>query len=365
MLPHLGLQSLYFWLKLIWLDFRLPRSQVDAIGPSQTQWLMLPPGPRPCKVHVNLGSLQMKPGTVRHRWQPGPLILVTWSEPTCSFLLPSLLYQATWILVYEAAKNRRVAWWGRTDRSAPAPHPVSWGLHASGGGPAPRRPVSGPPCLAQLHFQSSIKIPRLPMAQWERIHLPMQETRIWSLAWEDPTKPVSHSYWACAPQQEKPLLWEAHALPLEKSRTAKKTQHGQKERKLFIQKTTNCLLLGLSFSGFVALCGHGSLLDMAHEWWEQGGTRRFGALPGGRPGVQSRSAPVRPPLLSLQPAGSGEAQRTCCGSGSQSLFLTSFFKCLVSTAPLCPSAQCPSAWLEIVLLELIICGLRRIFFFLI
>ena len=49
-----------------------------------------------------------------------------------------------------------------TDRSAPAPYPVSWGLHASGGGPAPRRPVSGPPCLAQLHFKSSIKIPRLP-----------------------------------------------------------------------------------------------------------------------------------------------------------------------------------------------------------
>ena len=165
-LPCLELQILYFWPKLIWLDFRLPHSQgfpggsdkasawnagdpgsipgsgrspgegngnplqysclenpmeggawwvgyspwgckesdtterlhshfhsqVDATGPSQTQWLMLPPGPRPCKVYVNLGSLWMKPGTVMHRWQPKPLILVTWSEPTCSFLGPSLLY---------------------------------------------------------------------------------------------------------------------------------------------------------------------------------------------------------------------------------------------------------------------------------
>ena len=98
-------------------------SQVDATGPSQTQWLMLPPGPRPCKVHVNLGSLWMKPGTVMHKWQPKPLILVTWSEPTCSFLGPSLLYQATWILVYEAAKHRRVAWWGRWLTGAPL-HPT-------------------------------------------------------------------------------------------------------------------------------------------------------------------------------------------------------------------------------------------------
>ena len=26
------------------------------------------------------------------------------------------------------------------------------------------------------------------------------------------TKPTCHNYWACAPQQEKPLQWEAHAL---------------------------------------------------------------------------------------------------------------------------------------------------------
>ena len=59
----------------------------------------------------------------------------------------------------------------------------------------------------------------------------MQGTRAWALVWEDPTcrgatKPVHHNYWACAlepashnywarapraraPQQEKPLQWEA------------------------------------------------------------------------------------------------------------------------------------------------------------
>ena len=41
------------------------------------------------------------------------------------------------------------------------------------------------------------------VAQWLRIHLPLQETRVWSLIQEDPTchgatKPISHNYWACA-----------------------------------------------------------------------------------------------------------------------------------------------------------------------
>ena len=79
-------------------------------------------------------------------------------------------------------------------------------------------------------------------AQWLRIHLPMQGTRVRALVREDPTchgatKPVRHNYWACAlepashnywsprattteacvprahaPQREKPPQWEAHAL---------------------------------------------------------------------------------------------------------------------------------------------------------
>ena len=76
--------------------------------------------------------------------------------------------------------------------------------------------------------------------QWLRIHLPMQGTWVQALVREDltchgATKPVSHNYWACAPEpashnywahvpqqlkpgrlepvlpNEKPLQWEAHA----------------------------------------------------------------------------------------------------------------------------------------------------------
>ena len=57
------------------------------------------------------------------------------------------------------------------------------------------------------------------VAQWLRICLPMQGTRVRALVWEDPTchgatKPVSHKYWAwasgaCAPQRERPRQWEA------------------------------------------------------------------------------------------------------------------------------------------------------------
>ena len=52
------------------------------------------------------------------------------------------------------------------------------------------------------------------VAQWLRICLPMQGTRVRALVWEDPTccgatRPMSHNYWACtsgvcAPQQERP-----------------------------------------------------------------------------------------------------------------------------------------------------------------
>ena len=52
------------------------------------------------------------------------------------------------------------------------------------------------------------------VAQWLRICLLMQGTRVRALVWEDPTcrgaaGPVSHNYWACAsgacaPQQERP-----------------------------------------------------------------------------------------------------------------------------------------------------------------
>ena len=71
------------------------------------------------------------------------------------------------------------------------------------------------------------------VAQWLRICLPMQGTRVRALVRGDPTcrratKPMHHNYWACAlesvshnywahvpraraPQQEKPQQWEARA----------------------------------------------------------------------------------------------------------------------------------------------------------
>ena len=59
--------------------------------------------------------------------------------------------------------------------------------------------------------------------QWLRICPPVQETWVQSLTQEDPTccratKPMHHSYWACALEptiHEKPQQWEAHALQLE------------------------------------------------------------------------------------------------------------------------------------------------------
>ena len=74
----------------------------------------------------------------------------------------------------------------------------------------------------------------------------MQETRVRSLIWEDPTfcrgmKLVYHNYWAHMPQllkpvrprvsalkQEKLPQWEARTLQLEKAQAAMKIQHSQK-----------------------------------------------------------------------------------------------------------------------------------------
>ena len=60
--------------------------------------------------------------------------------------------------------------------------------------------------------KSNIKLGASLVAQWLRICLPMQGTRVRALVWEDPTccgvtGPMSHNYWACAsaacaPQQE-------------------------------------------------------------------------------------------------------------------------------------------------------------------
>ena len=117
------------------------------------------------------------------------------------------------------------------------------------------------------------------MAQWLRIHLPMQGTQVWSLVWEDPTccrapKPMCHNYWACAlepvchnywacaprapaPQQEKPPQWEAYvphcneeqpplAATRESPRAAMKTQSSQKINKFILKKSVAWFLQWLS-----------------------------------------------------------------------------------------------------------------------
>ena len=53
------------------------------------------------------------------------------------------------------------------------------------------------------------------VAQWLRISLPMQGTRVRALVQEDPTcrgatKPMSHNYWACALELECHNYWSLH-----------------------------------------------------------------------------------------------------------------------------------------------------------
>ena len=57
------------------------------------------------------------------------------------------------------------------------------------------------------------------VAQWLRIHLLMQGTRVWALVQEDPTcrgatKPVSHNYWACALKPASHNYWACVPQPL-------------------------------------------------------------------------------------------------------------------------------------------------------
>ena len=57
------------------------------------------------------------------------------------------------------------------------------------------------------------------MAQWLRIRLPMQGTRVQALAWEDPaccgaTKPVPQLLSLCSRAREPQLLKPAHLEPM-------------------------------------------------------------------------------------------------------------------------------------------------------
>ena len=72
------------------------------------------------------------------------------------------------------------------------------------------------PCNFKQHFILEARASLV--GQWERIHLPMQETRVPSLTWEDPTchgatKPGNHNYWACA-LAPRSCNYRAHVLEL-------------------------------------------------------------------------------------------------------------------------------------------------------
>ena len=81
--------------------------------------------------------------------------------------------------------------------------------------------------------------------QWLRVHLTMQETRVWSLVWEDSTclratKHVCHNYWACGLEPTSHNYWtfmlltteacrsRAHALQQEKPLQEKPRHHNKK-----------------------------------------------------------------------------------------------------------------------------------------
>ena len=87
------------------------------------------------------------------------------------------------------------------------------------------------PCLPLLMLPYLLQIQLTGtslVAQWLRIRLPMQGTRVRALAREDPTfhrttKPVCHNYWACTLgpashnyQGLRATTTEAHALQQEK-----------------------------------------------------------------------------------------------------------------------------------------------------
>ena len=69
------------------------------------------------------------------------------------------------------------------------------------------------------------------VVQWLRIHLPMQWTRVWPLVQGDPTchratKPMCHSYWACALEPESCSHWSL--LILEPVLHKKRSHHSEK-----------------------------------------------------------------------------------------------------------------------------------------
>ena len=101
-------------------------------------------------------------------------------------------------------------------------------------------------CRQELYYVTSFKNHwgTSLEAQWLRICLPMQETRVWALVREDPTcrgatkpvhqnywacalEPVSHNYWACVPQLLKPARLELTLCNKRSHRNKKPVHHNE------------------------------------------------------------------------------------------------------------------------------------------
>ena len=66
------------------------------------------------------------------------------------------------------------------------------------------------PIIREMQIKATMRASLV--AQWLRICLPMQGTRVWALLREDPTcrratKPVRHNYWACALEPASHNYW--------------------------------------------------------------------------------------------------------------------------------------------------------------
>ena len=73
------------------------------------------------------------------------------------------------------------------------------------------------------------------VAQWLRVHLPMQETQVRALVQEDPTchratKPVRHNYWAWALEPARRSYW-AHVPQLLKPVHLEPVLHNKKSHR--------------------------------------------------------------------------------------------------------------------------------------
>ena len=116
----------------------------------------------------------------------------------------------------------------KTERGQMSTHGVRlWLLDLSAIRKKSQHPESGHSIPNNLQIPDIQKRASSLVAQWSRIHLPVQATRVWSLIWDDPTcctatNPVHHIYWARDPQQEKPPEWEALTPQVEKSPCSRK-----------------------------------------------------------------------------------------------------------------------------------------------